>query len=156
MTDVAVAYTLTTGGGTINFNGGALNDGSDMYYLTNIQGLGQPPIRAPLDNKPQDHGGLIHNFWKGPRHIAFEGAFLIQSTRIQTTIETARNSMFEALEAALDSILQAAGTLAWTPLGSTARTLAVYSEIPLQDDGVELRTFTFGLVAPDPDPVLST
>ena len=150
MADVAVPYTLTTNGGNIDFNDG----GADQFYITEIQGLGSAPVRAPIDNAPQAHGGLVHDFWKGPRHIIVEGIFLITSVPQGTLCQAIRNDMEEDLRTALESCLQADGTFAWTPLGQAARSLTVRHDVPLEcphQDNYLLRAFNFGLVAADPD-----
>jgi hypothetical protein len=150
MADVAVQYTLSTGGGTVNFNDGS----ADQFYITEIQGLGTPQIRTPIDNAPQAHGGLVHNFWKGPRHIIVEGIFLITSVPLGRVCQEIRNDMEEDLRAALDSIYQTDGTFTWTPVGHAQRSLSVRHDVPLEcphQDNYLLRAFTFGLVAADPD-----
>lgn len=150
MADVGVPYVFTTPGGTITFN----DDSLDQFYITNIPGLGSPSLRTPIDPAPQAHGGLVHNFWKGPRHIIVEGVFLITSTRIMNSIVVIRNTMEESLRVACESTLQADATLAWTPLGQSARSLIVRMEVPLEFTHIEnylLESFTFGLVAADPD-----
>ena len=84
----------------------------------------------------------------------FEGVFLITSTLVMNTILTARNTMEEDLRVALESIYTATGTLAWTPLGESSRSLTVYCEVPMEcghDQNFLLRTFNFGLIAADPD-----
>lgn len=157
MADVAAVYTITTPGGTVILNGGAIGDGTDFWYLTKPPaGLDGPQLRTPIDNAPQAHGGLVHNFWKGPRHPLFDGCLLIQSTRQGIACETIRNVRSEAFYAACDSILQqsvASGTLGWTPLGGTARSLTVQTEIHVTFDVAEnfgLLTFSVGFVAADP------
>lgn len=150
MADVACVYTLTTPAGVITFNSGA----ADQFYTTEVGGLEDPPIRAPVDPLPFGDGGLVHDFWEGPRPITFEGVFLIQSTRIMNGILTLRNSMEESLRAAVASTLRADGTLAWTPLGQGARSLTVRRDVPLECRHVEnylLRSFTFGLIAASPN-----
>jgi hypothetical protein len=150
MADVAVPFTLTTPAVTLVFN----DDSADQYYITEIAGLGVPPIRAPIDNVPLGDGGLVHDFWKGPRHIAVEGVLLIQSTRIQDDIVDIRNQMEDDLIDALESILRADGTLAYTPTGASARSWTVRHDIPLDFRHVEnylLESFSFGLVAAEPD-----
>lgn len=155
MADIGVAYTLVTPGGTILFNNTGTDlfnvFGSDEYYITDIQGLDGPPIRTPIDNAPQTHGGLVHPFFKGPRHVTVEGALMIRSSRVMNTIVTLRNTMEVNLLAALESILQADGTLSWTPLGQSANSLTVRYEVPCEFRGVTLKTFAFGLVSADPD-----
>lgn len=156
MADLSVPYDLATPNGTINFNDTGIDKfnmlgGPDEFYITDIKGLDQAPIRTPQDNRPQTDGGLIHPFFKGPRHITIEGCLIIRSTRIQNTIRTIRNQMEDELLDALNSILQTDGTLTWTPAGQSQRQLNVRSEIPCDFSGIELKAFTFGLVAANPD-----
>lgn len=150
MPDIVTEYTLTTPGGTITFNDGTMGDGTDKYWLQTIQGLDGPQIRAPVDNVPFGHGGIIHGFWKGPRRPIFDGVFLIESSTSQSACQAIRNIMSEALRAALDSIIGANGTLAWTPVGFGARSLTVQNEVPLDvryEQDYRLATFSFGLIS---------
>ena len=150
MADVGVPYTLTTPGGTVPFNDGL----ADQHYITEIRGLGAPALRTPIDNVPLGDGGLIHDFWKGPRHIGIEGIFLITSTRIMNSIVVIRNDMEDELEAALESILRNDGTLSYAPQGEGTRTFTVRYEIPLEfthTDNYTVLAFSFGLVAGEPD-----
>jgi len=152
--DLAAIYTLTTPGGTIIFNNGDLHTLDDLYWITNIDGLDGAPIRATIDNAPQAHGGLVHNAWKGPRHINMEGVILVQSVPIGGACLEVRNDMEEDLRAALESLLQADGTLAWTPDGQSARSLTIRHDVPLDyspQENYAVMGFTFGLVAADPD-----
>lgn len=154
MADIAAIYTLNVPAATdILFNNGDLGDGGDHYWLTNLEGLDGPPIRAPIDNRPQTDGGLVHDFYFGPRHVLVEGFFLIQSTDVQQQILSIRNDMETALLAAHMDILRADGTWGWTPYGETARSLTVRGDVPVQyrhvDNFVTL-AFAFGLVAADP------
>lgn len=155
MADIAVPFALTTPGGVILFNDTGTDQfnifGADEYYITDIQGLDGSPIRAPIDNAPQTHGGLVHPFFKGPRHITIEGALMVRSTRVMNAVVVIRNEMEDDLLTALESILQADGTLAWTPQGEAARSLTVRYEIPCEFRGISLKTFAFGLVAANPD-----
>lgn len=151
MSDVAVTYTLTTPGPDIVFNNGVVPSLTNIYYITNVKGLDGAPLRTPQDDKPQAHGGLGHKFWKGARHIVIEGSYLIQSTHRGVDVQLARNVMDAALFAATESLIQADGTLQWMPAGQASRTLTVRLEQPLETDGVELKTWTFGLFAANPD-----
>lgn len=154
MPDIASVFTLTTPGTDITFNDGELGRGSldDMYWITAAPGLPPDgaPRRAPVDNRPQTDGGLVHRFLKGPRQIAVEGAIIIQSTTVQDSIRVIRNQMEEALEEALDACYQADATLAWTPAGQSPYSLTVRNNIEVKFEGVEFRTFTFGLIAGTP------
>jgi hypothetical protein len=151
--DVGVSYTLTTPGGTVVFNDGS----ADQIYIGEIQGLGGAPIRAPMDDIPFGHGGLWYDFWEGPRHITFDGVFLITSTRWGDSVIVIRNQMEETLRVALRSISALetdTGTLDWTPQGQSARQLIVRCDQTVDfghDQNYLLETFHFGLVAADPD-----
>src|SRR3989304_3478882 len=104
MADLTVPYTLSTPGGTIIFNNGTLKSLDDLYWIQTIQGLDQPPIRAPVDNKPFGDGGLVHTFRKGPRRPIFDGVILIQSVPIGSACQEKLNLMEDALRIALESI----------------------------------------------------
>lgn len=160
MADIAVQYDLVAPGPlTISFNDSQIDQfnllgGPDEFYIANITGLDGAPLRTPVDNRPQTDGGLVHAFFKGPRRIAVEGALMIRSTRVQNAIRIIRNDMEASLIAALDAIKDADGTLSWTVQlsgGPDARSLTVRNEIPVEFSGIELKTFTFGLIAADPD-----
>ena len=150
MADVGVAYTLTTPDGTIVFN-----DGTDpQYYITEIRGLGAPELRTPIDNSPLADGALVHDFWKGPRHIGIEGVILTSTRLTGDAIVVVRNDMETDLEVALESILRADGTLTYTPQGQSARSFTVNYEVPLDfshGDNYTALTFSFGLVSAEPD-----
>jgi hypothetical protein len=155
MADLACEYTLTTGGGTITFNDGTLGDGTDKFWLSSIQGLDGPVIRPPVDLVPFGNGGIVHTFRKGPRRPVFDGMLLIESSTSQTLCQEIRNDLVAALEAALNSILTTAGTLAWTPAGQSALSLSVFYEIGLSvtySDNYAVANFSFGLVSEAADP----
>lgn len=150
MADVGVPYTLTTPGGMVIFN----DDSLDQFYITEITGLGIPSLRTPIDNVPLGDGGLIHDFWKGPRHIGIEGILLIESTTIGDEIVDIRNEMELELTDALESILRNDGSFSFTPIGQGTRTFTVRHDIPLEFRHIEnylTEQFTFGLVAAEPD-----
>lgn len=154
MADVAAPYTLTTPGGTINFNDGL----ADQYYIQAIHGLDGAPIRAPIDDVPFGDGGISYNFWKGGRHIQIEGIFLVQNLDCGPALVTVWNQMEETLRVALESIaagIAAVASLVWTPTGLSARTLSsVRNDVPLDcqpDQNFTVRTFSFGLFSDNPD-----
>ena len=150
MADVGVPYQLSTPWGPINFNDGGL----DQFYITEVRGLGAPALRTPFDNVPLGDGGLIHDFWKGPRHIGVEGIFLITSVRVMNSIVVVRNDMEDELTDALESILRSDGTLSYAPQGEGTRTYTVRYEVPLEfthTDNYTVLAFNFGLVAGEPD-----
>lgn len=152
MADLTVEYVLTTPGGTITFNDGEVGDGTDKFWIQAIQGLDGPAIRAPVDPVPFGDGGLVHVFWKGPRRVTIDGVLLIESP---VDCQERRNVLSQALMDALDSIIQATGSLAWTPVGLSALSLSVTNEIPLNitySDNFMLSNFSFGLVSESADP----
>lgn len=153
--DLSCEYTLTTGGGTITFNDGTLGDGLDKYWLTAINGLDGPAIRAPVDLVPFGDGGIIHTFRKGPRRVTFDGMLLIQSSNSQADCQRLRNDLAVDLEDALASIIATSGTLAWTPAGQSGQSLSVFNEIGLSiqySDNYAVANFSFGLISAAADP----
>lgn len=155
MADVSTQYTLTTGGGNITFNDGILGDGTDKLWLASVNGLDGPVIRAPVDLVPFGDGGIVHTFRKGPRRPVFDGMLLIESSMSQSDCQELRNDLVASLEAALNSIITASGTLAWTPAGQSARSLAVFYEVGLSvsySDNYAVANFSFGLVSEAADP----
>lgn len=155
MADVSCEYLLSTGGGNITFNDGTLGDGTDKYWLSAINGLDGPSIRAPVDLVPFGDGGIIHTFRKGPRRVTFDGMLLIESSNSQADCQRLRNDLAADLEDALDAILDSAGTLSWTPAGQSAQSLSVFNEIGLAinySDNYAVATFSFGLISAAADP----
>ncbi len=155
MADVSTEYLLTTSGGNITFNDGVLGDGIDKFWLTSVNGLDGPVIRAPVDVVPFGDGGIVHTFWKGPRRVVFDGMLLIESSTSQALCQTLRNDLAADLKAALDSIIQASGTLAWTPAGQSSQTLTVFNEVGLSinySDNYAVANFSFGLISAAADP----
>jgi hypothetical protein len=157
--DLAVPYVLTTPGGTITFNSGAV----DQFYIAEIQGLSGADIRAPIDDVPYGHGGIGHNFWRAGRHIVIDGHFLVTSVLCPNpAVLPLWNSMEEDLIDALESIgalTTDTGTLVWTPSGLSEHSLTVRYDVQLEcpsDQGYMLRAFHFGLYAADPDWFAST
>ena len=137
--------TLTVPGPTvISFD----DQGADGYHLAALTGIDQAPIRAPIDNAPQTDGGIVHRFFYGPRHLTVEGVVLASS-------RADLNTRSDALIAALDAILRADGTFAWTPPGLTERALTVRCDVPVTFTGRIRRDFIFGLVAANPEPTIA-
>lgn len=156
MATLSIPYTLA-GSSTIVFNDGTLGVGSsdDLYWIQAIHGLDGPALRTPIDDVPYGDGGLIHKFWKGPRHISFEGVLIVQSIPFGANCEPVLDELEADLNACLDSMIQSAGTLSWTSTVYGAQSISVYYEIPLDIQPIEnymLRSFTFGLVSGAADP----
>lgn len=153
MADLACAYTYTASAATINFNAGALGDGTDKFWLQSIMGLDGPNVRAPVDNVPMGNGSLLHSFWTAGRTPVLEGVLIVESVPLTgSACQTALNVMEDALRAAVESNVAATATLAWTPTGQAAQSLTVkHNGQPRLDitpvENFHLRQFVFGLVA---------
>ena len=154
MPDIGCPYDLTTPAGTIYFN----NGDTDQFYIQSITGLGTAPVRAPIDDIPYGDGSIGHNFWKGGRHIAIEGVFLVLSVDCGPAQVAVWNAMEERLRLALESIASLTtdvGTLVWTPTGAIAfNLLSDRHDVPMEcppDQNFTIRNFSFGLFAADPD-----
>lgn len=151
MPDYVCPYTYTAPGATIIFNNGQIGDGSDKFWLQNIMGLDGPNGRAPVDNVPLGNGSLLHSFWLSGRTPVLEGVLLVESVG-QADCQEAFNEMEDNLRAAVESNVAASATLAWTPTGQSAQSLAVFHNFqPRLDitpsDNWRTRTFVFGLIA---------
>lgn len=153
MADLTTTYTLTTPGPDITFNSGSLGDGTDKYWLQDVQGLDGPSVRAPIDNVPLGNGYLIHTFYMEGRRPVFDGVIIIESVSPWgADCQEALNAMEDNLRQALESIVAANGTLAWTPAGLAAESLTVrYPAQPRYEvrpvENFALRQFVFGLVS---------
>lgn len=140
--------TLTTPGGTVTFN--AATGDTYLHDPGSCQGLDMAEVRAPIDNAPQTDGGLVHNFFLGPRHVTLGGELLVRTGTTEASTATARNVLEAALTAACLSIIRADGTYSWTPTGGALHTITVRCDIPVNYPGGFLKTYLFGLVAADP------
>lgn len=155
MADIKTEYLLDTAGVDITFNDGVLGDGTDKYWLTAIQGLDGPQIRAPVDLVPFGNGGIVHTFRLGPRRIIFDGMFLIESSTSQADCQAIRNDLRDALMSALASCLTTAATLSWTDTLASSYSIPVYNEVGLvvnYTDNYMVSTFSFGLISEDGNP----
>jgi hypothetical protein len=144
MSETNAPASLITSAGTILFNTPTT---APYYFHTDVAGLDQVPLRAPMDAKPHASGAIIHKFLRDARHITLSGLVVATST-------AERNNMCDALISALQSIEQADGTYTWTPTGQTLKTLTVRCDVAVTfsgSNGPILKTYTFGLVAADPD-----
>lgn len=132
-------YTLTDGTTTVTFNPSA---GGDGFYLSlDTTGLlGQPAIRAVVDNRSQTDGAVVHPAKKGPRRPTMVAEYLINAGTLSD-----RDDAIAELVGLLNSLLTNDGTLTNTDTGDT---LTVRSEVPLDPSGgPQLKRVTFGLVA---------
>lgn len=155
MADIVCEYALTTPSTTITFNDGTLGDGQDKYWLSAIQGLDGPQIRAPVDPVPFGDGGLLHTFWLGPRRVIFDGMLLIESSNSMGDCQLLRNNLAFPLNDALLEIVNVNGTLAWTPVGQAAQSLLVRVEVGLNityTDNYMVSNFSFALISASANP----
>jgi len=148
MANYSAVFTLTTPASTLTLNASS----GDTYLLdpTLCSGLDMAPLRTPIDDKPQAHGGIVHNFWKGARHVTLSGLLYVVSASTDSGVAAARNTLEDGLVAALESILQADGTLQFTPSGGSSRSLTVRCDVPVTYSGGFVKNFVFGLVAANP------
>jgi hypothetical protein len=90
---------------------------------------------------------MKHTFWLSGLRPSFDGMFLVETP---LNCMQRRNALFDALKAALLSIVNTSGTLTWTPAGGSAESLSVYTEVALDtqySDNYTVQTFSFGLVS---------
>lgn len=163
MADTSLVYTWNLPTATdivFNQNGLRYGDGQDGFFLTRILGLDGAPLRAPNDNAPGTHGGIIHRRKKGPRITTWEGRFYIQTVWSGNAIAQRRREMEDLLKAAMEDLYDEGnpGTMTWTPRGGSAVSLEVLAQVPVEFDvelGVEpqiAQVFSFGLISANPDP----
>lgn len=157
MANLSTPYTIA-GSSTVILNNGTVGSGStdDIYLVHAVHGLDGPTLRTPVDDVPYGHGGLVHKFWKGPRHVSFEGVILVQSWIAGSArCEDALDSMEYDLNLCLDSLIDNSGTLSWTSSVAGALSLTVNYEGGVDIQPIEnfaLRSFSFGLVSAAADP----
>jgi hypothetical protein len=149
LSDITTTYVLTTPGPDITFNAGIFGDGTDKYWLTEgPKGL-EGTLRTPFDLVPFGDGGIGHTTRRGPMYPIFDGMYLIESSTAQADCQELRNDLHFNLKDALDSILfPLTGTLAWTPAGQAAQSLAVSYWVTLDapyTDNYMVQNFSFGL-----------
>ena len=134
--------TLVTPAGTITFNAVA---GLGAFYIDpqRSSGLGMPKIRAPIDNRGQTDGYLLHDFFLEGRHLLLAGTVVPTSG-----LAADRDAMCEDMEQALTSILRANGTL---NIGGGV-SFTVKCDIAADFPAVQgvLKGFVFGLATASP------
>ena len=138
--------TLITPSGTVLFNQTYGN--GDFFFVTSIDGLDGEPSRAPVDEKAQTDGGILHDFYAGARHITVVGLVLPGNGTVAQ-----RNVMERTLRLACRSLKLNGdeGTWEWLPDGDSTRSLVVKCDVQptFPGDGV-VKQLIFGLVAADP------
>lgn len=146
MSEINAPATLTTPGGTINFNPTA--PAIDYYWLTDVgPWYDQAPLRVTIDDKPQAPGGIGHETLRAVRHGTFE-VLVVAGSGVAT-----RGTMCDALLAALESIENADGTWTWTPTGQALKTLTCRCDVGVTYRGGQgggPKIGVFGLYALNP------
>lgn len=150
MADLTVEYLLTTPGPDITFNDGVLWDGlADKFWFSSIQGLDMAELRTPTDPVPFGSGSIVHTFWRNGLSPVFDGMLLLDPPTL-INCQSRRNALAFNLLDALESIVAANGTLAFTPVGQAAQSLTVRCNVPLSiqyTDDYRVSTFSFGLIS---------
>lgn len=141
MSEYGAPVTFTFPSSTLSFNPAA---GGDGFYLTNVTGLDQAPLRITQEDKAQTDGANLHPSFRGARHITVEGYVL-------PVAGSTRNAACDDLVEALEAIENADGTWAWTQTGDSGpRSVTVRCDVPVTFSGSLPKSFIFGLVAADP------
>lgn len=147
--EIGAPYTLTTSGGSVSFNTRfSLTDDEGKvyeYFMSDVAGLDGNPVRASIEDRPVTDGGLVFDFYDGPRHMTFTGYVLAASVE-------QRNDMEDTLIAVCKAARRADGTIVYTPTGASARTWTIRCDVQptFPGQGI-LKEFIFGLVAANPD-----
>ena len=148
MADLSCTYTLTTPGPDIVFNTGTEPfDGTNKYWISNIQGLDMPTQRSPMDMVPFGNGSIIHTFWANGFTPVFDGVLILGS---QADCQNDWNDLAFDLVDALASIRAADGTLTFQPDGQSAQSLTVRCLVPVSitySDDYRVAAFNFGLAS---------
>jgi hypothetical protein len=139
---------LATPAGTIAFNQAA----GDTLFLDpgRCSGLGTSRVRAPLDNKGQTDGYIVHDFFEEGQHLTLAGEVLIRSAVTEAGIVSARDALLADTRAKLRSILRADGTLGFASGGSLTVRCELLVEATSSDRGPLQKAFVLGLVSADP------
>lgn len=133
--------TLVTPGGTLTFNAAS----GDTYFIApgSSTGLGMRKVRAPIDNKGQTDGYILHDFFLEGRHLLIAGEMLIRSSSTEAGVVAARNTLADAMVTALASIIRATGTLNFGAGGPYTVKCDMAADFP----GTFQKGFVFGLVS---------
>lgn len=137
---------LVSIGGTVLFNQNYAN--GDNYLVQAIDGLDGFPVRAPVDAKAQTSGGILHDFFAGPRHVTISGILVPGSSAVSR-----RNTMEKNLRIVTRNMLlnDDEGFFQWTPSGSGTLSLVVKCDVqPTFPGSGVVKEFIFGLVAANP------
>lgn len=144
---------------TYHFAGLTIND-PDIDGLIlgedGIVGLDGRPIRSQVDPKGQTDGGIVHPKFYGPRIITFTGLLnIVTVTDRESTLYFAAQMVVEAaVISALESKLNTADNLTWTPTGGSGKSISCTYGTPdgeIKFAGTMLqKTWSFSLIAANP------
>ncbi len=137
--------TLTTPSGTITFN--VLGSDTLLIDPPQCRGLlGPSEVRAPVDDKGQTDGSLLHTFYRKGRQGVLGGIFVSPS---DTTGVSGRDTLMTDTETKLESLMGiSTGTLTFSGGGSiTGLKCRAASFFTVQGT---LKGFLIELVAADP------
>lgn len=152
MADTCAVYTF----GSLTVNAATGDTLFTDFDGGDITGLDGAPIRSQIDPQGQSEGGIVHQKFLGARIITFTGGVLVRSTQepMSTAYITAVNTVIANAVSALESQLNSASNLAWTPTGGSGKTISCTYGTEggeFQSSGNMLqKKFTFTLVAADP------
>lgn len=121
-----------------------------------ITGLDGAPIRKQVDLAGQADGGTVQPAFFAPRVITFAGQVLIRSVAWGDSLiyAAAVNAVEASAISALEGFLNSTTTLAWTPIGGSAKSITVTygtegGEIEFFGNVLHKR-FSFSLIAENP------
>lgn len=121
MAEIGIPYSLDTPLGTIDF----AQDGGDGIQIRGVAGLDGAPIRAPVSNRPQSDGLILHNFWRSGIYPVLNGIIKSTSQGSDAACLEYRRELEDTLRAYTGSLIRAEGTLRWTPSGAAERQITV-------------------------------
>lgn len=82
------------------------------------QNIEDPAIRTAIDNKAHKSGGIMHDFYRGPRYITLEALMLGDTP-------SARETVSEYMRGAMNAIMQRDGLYLYKPSNAPTRFLTV-------------------------------
>ena len=139
--------TITSSGGTIQCNGSATD--SLVIDAVRSTGLGGRQKRAPISNRGQTHGYILHGVFRKGMHIVLVGLIDIRSSATEAGYMTARDSFIGTVQAVLDGMdaFGATGTVNFGSGGSlTVKNDTGYDFPRASDRGPMAVMAQFGLV----------
>jgi hypothetical protein len=126
--------TLVTGGGTLTFN--AATGNTYLIDPGRCSGFGMGQVRAPIDDRGQISGYILHDFFEEGTHFLLGGVIIADTVANRDTMEA-------SMKTALRSILVPTGTLNFTG-GSAAVKCDIGVDFP--SISAHVKGFVFGLV----------